>query len=937
MNKVYSFKHRWKRNEQARQRRANKKAAEKLTEAQAEHPVKVKATPKVIAHRETTHFVPDIANREFSGDGLRTEAPSYDDTKSMGSPSSSDSEDEQQVSTPLTSVSYIEPLSLAYMDDFGQSADMRKELLSSQAMKVIEAARCASQRCPSCKGLGQAHGQPCPVTVLFWDQAVSLRVPVWWCPACKSSYGIRPTVLDSIPDTNISMNIQLRKDGTHVIWWHQTLLQLFDILESTTRHISADRFCAALMVNWEENGFGKPDSVIPSTLRKRFRHALKAYHYLQGLVDDSPEALDGWPSGALNGCPCCGDPVSENWQSNQDARREQLAPEDNSGVRIDASRIPPVAEGGGGAGTSGGEPLAPGQHSAGGCSDTASILRVATVTVGRGGGAGTSGGELLPAPPPAWGRDGVARIPPVAEGGGGAGTSGGELLAPGQHSAGGCSDTASILRVGTATVGRGGGAGTSGGELLPAPPPAWGCDGVARIPPVAEGGGGAGTSGGEPLAQGQRMAVRGAEEAWGLKLTGGVEDAGRGPHSLHSVHFDANFKLNLIGHRYGKAYPQLSRRRFFVSNKRVLGVLNNAAASQPIGPTTCSKFDADKVVAAESKKDLITALGAALCRHGMLLRLINLFTGERHAYCTCTVESILYAETAIQFMWYDIACRWGRSYTKWLGEQQELTLKERGSGMVCLIPPWHRYAHSFQCQKAFGHLRVEGVGRGSGEPAEVWNSVVGALGNTTQYMAPDNRESHIERTGPWYNRHVLEDLPFRLWRMKTRAEGALQAVNHRIDDLERILAGASGKPLNEDRLQHLLQEAYERRRQQQQQQQQQRPQEEQRQGQQQSWEGEYIRRRLALEKLQRSDTVDAAADVVPLGLLFPGADSVSIRQRPALIRSLRAQVEEVERAHNLEQGDWVAGSQSFMAGLSSLARVEAEKLMLETEVGSHAC
>ena len=54
---------------------------------------------------------------------------------------------------------------------------------------------------------------------------------------------------------------------------------------------------------------------------------------------------------------------------------------------------------------------------------------------------------------------------------------------------------------------------------------------------------------------------------------------------------------------------------------------------------------------------MITALGVAVCRHGMVLRMINLFEGERHAYSTAAVRSLLLQGTAVDYWWYDIACR----------------------------------------------------------------------------------------------------------------------------------------------------------------------------------------------------------------------------------------------------------------------------------------
>lgn len=101
----------------------------------------------------------------------------------------------------------------------------------------------------------------------------------------------------------------------------------------------------------------------------------------------------------------------------------------------------------------------------------------------------------------------------------------------------------------------------------------------------------------------------GAGPDWGLDLRGGVEQAGPGPSSIHTVHYDGNFKLNAINWRgrarlaaYQPHYPQLPRRHLFISNDRVLATLGDGAASMDIGPNHCSNFNADKVLAAASRK-----------------------------------------------------------------------------------------------------------------------------------------------------------------------------------------------------------------------------------------------------------------------------------------------------------------------------------------------
>ena len=82
-----------------------------------------------------------------------------------------------------------------------------------------------------------------------------------------------------------------------------------------------------------------------------------------------------------------------------------------------------------------------------------------------------------------------------------------------------------------------------------------------------------------------------------------------------------------------------------------------------------------------------------LCRHGMLIYLVNMFSGERHAYAIALVRQVLMRSVGIQFLFYDIACRWYKSYSKWLGLQPDAELRRIGELLRGLVPPWHIYAH----------------------------------------------------------------------------------------------------------------------------------------------------------------------------------------------------------------------------------------------------
>ncbi|PNH08587.1 hypothetical protein TSOC_004846, partial [Tetrabaena socialis] len=525
---------------------------------------------------------------------------------------------------------------------------------------------------------------------------------------------------------------------------------------------------------------------------------------------------------------------------------------------------------------------------------------------GGGGGSDIDGGR---------GVGGTVNGAGAHTGGGGGGSSG----VDGGRGVGGTADGA-----GASTGGGGGGGGS-------------GADGGRGVGGTADGAG-ARTGGGGGV--GDRL-------PWGVEHQSGTENAGRGPFSLHSVHFDGCFKLNQIKRKsrckhpdstsvvgnvqYTRNYTQLSRRRYTIRNDLVEALEASGSGSADIGRNTdCSNFTADKVLAQESVKNLITAAGVVVCRHGMLFRLLSFFHGERHLYSTAAAQSFFCVGTAVQLWWYDIACRWSKSFQKWLQCQDgaDVALKEKGKDMVCLIPPWHSHAHSYDCQKAFGHLGQAGAGRGTGEVAEIFNSQVGPHGKTLRYMSPVHRESVLEDVGRRYCRQVELGLPARVQRMQFRAKAALEAAGQRVAAME---AGLGPDKVAEAQELYLAQQQQ---RQQHQPAKRPRGQDEAAVTEQQSWKPVYARCRLALQKLERVDTVDAPADAVPFSVLVEGGDALTVRQRPGLVRALRSQLVALEDAHSTDPdppASWAWTSDQFKGALAELVDGEIKKLCTELE------
>ncbi|EFJ44409.1 hypothetical protein VOLCADRAFT_106388 [Volvox carteri f. nagariensis] len=165
--------------------------------------------------------------------------------------------------------------------------------------------------------------------------------------------------------------------------------------------------------------------------------------------------------------------------------------------------------------------------------------------------------------------------------------------------------------------------------------------------------------------------------------------------------------------------------------------------------------------------------------------------------------------------------------------------------------------------------RMHGVGQGTGEAAEIFNSVAGPHGRIAQYMHPVTRKEHLDRVARLYCRDVVQQ--------------SLQQQPRQLEAADMVPASPAA---------------------------------------------EYALCRFTLQKLQREDTLEASSDAVRLGLLFPGADSVLGRQRPALIRTTKTQAADLEKPR-YDPAAWGPESELMSAALGSLAKGELRKLFAE--------
>lgn len=132
----------------------------------------------------------------------------------------------------------------------------------------------------------------------------------------------------------------------------------------------------------------------------------------------------------------------------------------------------------------------------------------------------------------------------------------------------------------------------------------------------------------------------------------------------------------------------------------------------------CNDFRADKALGRDSVKHDITGVGGLFCRHGFLLLLLNMYTGERWSYATYMLYMLLAVYgVQVSHFWYDINCRYGAHFKRWCNGQHDLPAAVLAA-MAAInfpVPPFHLSAHKVSCQLLHSAREMLKAGRGSGK------------------------------------------------------------------------------------------------------------------------------------------------------------------------------------------------------------------------------
>jgi hypothetical protein len=148
---------------------------------------------------------------------------------------------------------------------------------------------------------------------------------------------------------------------------------------------------------------------------------------------------------------------------------------------------------------------------------------------------------------------------------------------------------------------------------------------------------------------------------------------------------------------------------------------------------TCSDFTAGSINKTPSfvKLDETGVLGMFCARHGVPVKFVNMYTGERFLYGLELVKALIQDIGDMDVtIFYDIACRFKKQLNTTLGEGNKVRL---------LVPSFHAYAHSIDCLRLYHQTRNEGTGRVEGETSERCWAYLGRFHSITKEMSKQRR------------------------------------------------------------------------------------------------------------------------------------------------------------------------------------------------------
>ncbi|XDV13820.1 hypothetical protein PO909_002147 [Leuciscus waleckii] len=175
-------------------------------------------------------------------------------------------------------------------------------------------------------------------------------------------------------------------------------------------------------------------------------------------------------------------------------------------------------------------------------------------------------------------------------------------------------------------------------------------------------------------------------------------------------------------------------------------------------------------------------LELAVCRHGVLLRALNMFRGEIFAYPLYLQKQM--ACKPVTFFAMDVACKYWpylqRVREKCPELQDLLTMRP-------FLSVFHAKAHDFKCEVKWSGAYQEGAGSTLGEEVEQCNAFLSRIAVTTKHMSKAGRIDMLTIMAMRWNQQKFDNLASTLARRHRKAKIALQCQLHNLEAMKTVM------------------------------------------------------------------------------------------------------------------------------------------------------
>ncbi|XP_072223938.1 uncharacterized protein [Leuresthes tenuis] len=156
------------------------------------------------------------------------------------------------------------------------------------------------------------------------------------------------------------------------------------------------------------------------------------------------------------------------------------------------------------------------------------------------------------------------------------------------------------------------------------------------------------------------------------------------------------------------------------------------AEAQTQGRGTCgdSQCTAARETSRRASKLDEEGMEVAVCRHGFLLKALNMYRGEIFAYPLFLQKELMSAKA--QFFAMDVACKYWPYLEK---AASVLPALQELAKMKPFLSVMHARAHATKCEIKWSGRNQEGAGTTAGEEVEQVNSYLSRCALTTKYMS----------------------------------------------------------------------------------------------------------------------------------------------------------------------------------------------------------